>query len=361
MKLALLGYGTVGRHVRRILEEVPALSSYSIKYILRKPGKASEPLMTDDYQAILTDPEIEAVIDALPAVQPSLRYMMQALSAGKHVVTANKAALCEGFEQLIETAESNGVSLLYEASCGGTLPVIGEAAALAEVDEISAVSGILNGTCNYILYHMEQEGMDFQDALKSAQALGYAEADPTADISGYDVRNKAVLLASTAYRGFVTKDVPTAGIEQLSKAVLDYFKNEGQCIKLMMLSRRVGSSYAIGVVPTVLSMHSLEANVPDNFNIASLTGSYSGELKFYGQGAGGFPTADAIVRDLLKLPKTEFRPKQPLLYDPVLLFGSGFFFSADGFLQHIVEDAPLKTLCEQAKAESLFLAFHEAR
>lgn len=366
MKLAILGYGTVGKHVCKILEEsAGARQRFQVKYILRRPGKADGPQMITEFDTILRDSEIDAVVDVLPGVEPSLTYMKQALLAGKHVVSANKAALCEGFPELLAAADKGHAALLYEASCGGTLPIITQTKALAAVDELTEASGILNGTCNYILYHMEEDGMEFADALAAAKRLGYAEADPTADISGYDVRNKAVLLAATAYRSLVTKNIPTAGIEQVSKAVLQYFREEGKSVKLMAISRREGQRYAIGVAPILLPAGSQEARVPNNYNLASVTGSFSGVLKFYGQGAGGYPTADAVVRDLMQLPEAGQTADaaamsffdQTLRYDEQLLTGTGYFFSESGEPMGSVEACSLAALCRSAKEKNALLVF----
>lgn len=368
MKLAILGYGTVGQHVCKILEESSGVRErFQVKYILRRPGKTDGPKMVSDYDSILTDPEVDAIVDVLPGVEPSLRYMKQALLAGKHVVSANKAALCEGLPELLSAAKEGHAALLYEASCGGALPILTQTRALAAVDEITEVSGILNGTCNYILYRMEREGLEFAEALSSAQQLGYAEADPTADINGYDVRNKLVLLAATAYGGLLTKDVPTAGIERVSKAVLDRFQKEGKTVKLMALSRREASRYALGVVPVLLPSSAQEAQVPDNYNIASVTGNFSGTLKFYGQGAGGYPTADAIVRDLMQLPGESFCAShadlpeadysRALCYDEALLTGNGYLFSETGQPLMQVKEQSLSALCQLAKQREAFLVF----
>ena len=295
MNLAILGYGTVGRNVHKLLKEVDGIT---VKYILELPDRLTEDCMVSEPSIILQDPEIELVVDALPGIHPSSEYIKEALSSGKSVVSSNKAAICSSFKELNELAKEHGVRLLYEASCGGGIPVIEELMRVGKLDEIDSISGILNGTTNYILYMMQKEGMSYGDALKEAQRLGYAEADPTADVSGFDVRNKILILSSLAYNGYLTDDIPMIGIESITKEDMDRFASEEKTIKLMGISKREGSSYALAVVPVLLPKDSMEANVPLNFNIVSFTGNYVGELKFYGQGAGGDPTADAVVRDV---------------------------------------------------------------
>lgn len=353
MNIAVLGYGTVGKSVCGILSRTK--TGFAVTRILRKNGPFDDPRMTASFDSILADSSIEAVVDALPGTEPSRTYIQQAICAGKHVVTANKAALYADLPSLWALADAHQVSLRYEASCGGALPIIEEAVRLGQLDEISQVSGILNGTCNYILWQMEQNGTEFDAALSNAQALGFAEADPTADISGADVRNKAFLLSSTAFRGFVSQDIPVYGISKITKARLDAFRAEGKCLRLMMLARQKGNAYAVGVVPVVLPKETLEAHVPAHYNLASLCGNYSGKLKFYGQGAGGDATADAIVRDLLSLSRGEKLPKnlfsKKLCCDASLLTGRGYFGDTKA------EAISLSALCKEAAKLDCFAAF----
>lgn len=353
MNIAVLGYGTVGKSVCEILSGTQ--TDLTVAAILRRPGSYTDQRMTSDFEKILADPSISAVVDVLPGTEPSLSLMRRALCAGKHVVTANKAALCASFSELWALASEHNVSLRFEASCGGTLPIIEEAFRLSALDPITEVSGILNGTCNYILWQMEQNGWDFADALHAAQERGFAEADPTADISGTDVRNKAVILASTTFCGFVSRELPVCGIAHISKEKLDAFAEEGKCLRLMMLARRNGNAYAAGVVPVVLPKTALEAHVPEQYNLASLTGAYSGELKFYGQGAGGHATADAVIRDLLAIERGEKLPaahfSKALQYDASLLCRRGYLGS------RILPHVSLEELCKKAAEAGVFAAF----
>lgn len=353
MKIAVLGYGTVGKSVVELIRT--RTTGIELKYILELPEKITEDIMVSDINIIMDDPEIRLVVDVLPAVHPSYDFMKMALQKGKHVVSSNKAALCYGFEELMGLAQKNRLSLRYEASCGGTIPNVTSSLHISMVDEITGVSGIMNGTTNYILYKMEQENSEFSDALRTAQALGYAEADPTADISGYDVKNKIILLSSTAYRGFVCSDIPMAGIEKVSRSVISAFREKGKAVKLLGLSRREGDRYALGVAPVLLDEGTLEANVPDNFNLITLEADVAGTLKFYGQGAGGGPTADAVIRDIYSIIHEDSGScpvfDRRLSYDPALLTGKGHF--EDGR----VLQGTLEELCGIAKDKDSFFAF----
>ena len=324
MNAAILGYGTVGKSVFRLLERVDGIS---VRYVLELPDRLNESYMVSDPEVIFTDKDVDIVIDALPGIHPSYEYIKRALECGKHVVSSNKAAICFGFEELNKLAGEKGVSLLYEASCGGTIPIIEEILRIGKLDAIDKVYGILNGTCNYILWQMDKNSMDYGEALSLAQKAGYAEADPRADVSGFDVRNKIIILSSLAFDSFLEQDIPTVGIERIDKDLLCRFRSEGKVIKLLGMAVCSGSSYALAVAPAAIPETALEAGVPENFNMISFNGEYSGEIKLYGQGAGGDPTADAVVRDVEKIlykdPAEYGRTfEKKLNYDPALLRGT---------------------------------------
>ena len=352
MKIAILGYGTVGKSLDELLCSHP--TGIEVKKILRRPGKAEGPRMTESLEEILKDPEITAVAEVLSGVEPAAEYIRRALSAGKHVVSANKAALASDLPGLISLAEASGVSLLFEASCGGGIPWLESIKKARLFDEISSLKGILNGTGNYILDAMERQGLDFSQVLEKAQALGYAEADPSADIDGFDVYNKTLISCSLAYGGVVTKDFPVLGIRKVTKELLEGLRAEGKSLRLMMLSRRERDRYAMGVAPLILPADSIEANVQENYNCASFTGDVVGELKFYGQGAGGYPTADAMIGDLIQLREGTARPVEltrTLVYDEGLLQGTGYF--ADG----LKKEGTLSQLAAYAREKDIFMAF----
>ncbi len=340
MKIAVLGYGGVAQAFCKYIDERD--SDFEIKYILRRKGKDTEPRMITDINTILTDNEIMIVVDLLGGLDLSLQYMRQALAARKHVVTANKAALCRGFKELTTLADKGKLQLRYEATCGGTVPIVAELISLSRCNEINSVFGILNGTTNYILYKMFKEKAEFDDMLKDAQRLGYAEADPTADIGGFDVANKISILSATAYRGYITSDYPVYGMDMITKRLMDGFAETGKTVKYMGISKRKGNRYALGVVPVVVNAGSIEANVPLNYNMGIITGDNCGDIKLYGQGAGGRPTADAVVRDCHTVKETintqpEFIFTNELVYDPELLTGTGYIGgqAIHGNLEHL--------------------------
>ena len=352
MRIAVLGHGVIGKNVCATLE---ASAEHELKWILEQPQFATEPKMTSDIDQIMNDPEVDLVCDILPGTHPSYEYIKRALEAGKHVVTVNKAALCFGFQELVELAERKGVFLRYEASCGGTIPDIAETLKLAQTNEIETIYGIMNGTTNYIIDKMNREGAEFEPTLREAQQLGYAEADPTADLSGFDVRNKIIIISNTAYKCYCTTEFPMCGIELLTKDILDGFRADGKTVKLFGISVREGNRYALGVVPTVLPLDALEAHVPQNFNLFTIKASKAGEIKLYGQGAGGVPTADAVVRDIIAIAEAPARDGKPyfarqLTYDPSLLSGKGYIGDE-------VVEGTLEELAKQAKDAKQFFAF----
>ncbi len=352
LKIGLLGFGTVGKSIARLLSEHDL--QIELRHILRRPGKAGGPLMTDSFERILKDPEVDAVVDVLSGIEPSHDYMRRALLAGKAVVTANKAALAAHYEELTAIAHERRLPLLFEASCGGGIPWIENIKKAARVDTIESMQGILNGTGNFILDRMDRFDEEFDAALAEAQALGYAEADPTADIGGGDVANKAVISASVAVGAPCTAPFPVFGIGKISKKVLDDFRRREATIRHMMLFRRVKQRYALGVVPVVLPMTALEAHVQENYNCATLVGNMVGPLKFYGQGAGGKPTADAVLQDLTSIRLRRVPPVEagrPLTYDPGLIRGTGYF--SDG----VVPGKTLEELVRTASRRGEFMAF----
>lgn len=350
MKIAVMGNGIVGKSLVRILD---GREDMEVAYILELPEKCTEKRMVSDLQIILNDPEVELVADALPSVQPSFSFIKEALNAGKHVVSSNKAALAYDLRELKELASCRNVKLLFEASCGGTIPCLKEAESLSASNDITSCYGIMNGTTNFILDRMGHFGSDFTGALKEAQELGYAEADPTADISGFDVKNKIVLLSDTAYHGYVTKEFPVCGIGKISRQIISDLKEQGKTVKLLGMSVKQGCRYALGVAPVIIPLSSMEANVPENYNLITFCCSNAGELKLYGQGAGGLPTADAMTRNILSIAENSKEIKrfdQKLEYDPELLCGKGLIGNS-------YERGSLEELRKTAESSGEFFAF----
>lgn len=322
MKIALLGYGTVGRGVDQIIAE--RVASVEVARILELPDRITDPRMTSNYDEIVADPDIDLVVECMGGVEPAHTFIMRALASGKHVVTSNKAVVAAHFAEFAEAALYNRVSLFIEASVGGGIPWIAGIEKARRIDEISSFKGIMNGTTNYIVYSMQKNGAEFADVLAEAQQLGYAERDPSADIDGIDVANKTIITASAAFDVACTHDLPVSGIRNLTKADLDLFAERGLSVKLLGRGVQQDGSYAVAVEPVALPLSSLEANVPSNFNLVTLDGATVGELKFYGQGAGSLPTGNAIVQDVLdcaagRRPVYDF--SRGLAYDPELLRG----------------------------------------
>ena len=328
MKLALLGFGTVGKGVDAIIREsVPELE---VSRILELPDRLSDPRMTSNYDDILADPEIECVCECMGGIEPAHTFIAAALASGRHVVTSNKAVVAAHFAEFAELARENAAGLLIEASVGGGIPWIASIEKARRIDSINRFSGIMNGTTNYIVYSMLKDNADFSEVLGKAQELGYAERDPSADIDGIDVANKTIISASVAFDVACTHELPVSGIRNLTKRDLALFGNHGRTIKLLGRGVRTPEGYAVAVEPVAVPLESLEANVPTNFNLITLEGSSVGELKFYGQGAGMLPTGNAVVQDLIdcaqgRRPTYDFSAAAP--YMPELLRGDYVFRS----------------------------------
>ncbi|KUH58542.1 homoserine dehydrogenase [Tractidigestivibacter scatoligenes] len=326
MKIAILGYGTVGRGVAQIIEErVPEVE---VARILELPDRLTDPRMTPNYQDIVDDPAIELVVECMGGIEPAHTFILQALNAGKHVVTSNKAVVAAHFAEFAEAASKAGVSLLIEASVGGGIPWIASIEKVRRIEDVQSFSGIMNGTTNYIVYSMLKDGADFAEVLSKAQELGFAERDPTADIDGIDVRNKTIISASVAFDVACTQDLPVSGIRNLTKYDLSLFGSRGLTVKLIGRGVQADGRYAVSVEPVAVSTSTLEANVPTNFNLVTLDAPSIGELKFYGQGAGSLPTGNAIVQDILdcvsgRRPTYDF--SRGLTYDPAMLHGPYVF------------------------------------
>ncbi len=321
MKIALLGYGTVGRGVDKIIGE--RVDDVEVARILELPDRLSDPRMTSSYDDIVADPEIGIVVECMGGLEPAHTFIMRALEAGKNVVTSNKAVVAAHFAEFAACALEHGVSLFIEASVGGGIPWIASLEKARRVDEVTSFSGIMNGTTNYIVYSMLKEGADFGEVLAEAQSLGYAERDPSADIDGIDVKNKTIITASVAFDVACEKDIPVSGIRNLTKADLDLFAAHGLTVKLLGRGLQADGRYAAAVEPVAVPQASLEANVPSNFNLVTLDATTVGELKFYGQGAGSLPTGNAVVQDVIdcargvRAPEYDF--SRGLAYDPELL------------------------------------------
>ena len=321
MKIAILGYGTVGRGVDQIISE--HVDGVEVTRILELPDRLSDPRMTSSFDEILADEKIELVVECMGGVEPARTYIMAALQSGRHVVTSNKAVVAAHFAEFAAASVASGAGLFVEAAVGGGVPWIASVEKVRRIDEVTSFSGIMNGTTNYIVDAMRRQGAEFDAVLAEAQRLGFAERDPSADIDGIDVLNKTIISASVAFGVACERGLPASGIRNLTKADLELFAAHGRTVKLLGHGLTSGGRYAAAVEPVVGAADSLEANVPGNFNLLTLDATTVGELKFYGQGAGSLPTGNAIVQDVLDCASGARRPvydfSRPLSYDPTLL------------------------------------------
>ncbi len=305
MKIAILGFGTIGSGVHEIISTYKAksLADVEVVKILDLPqNKGKLDLITDNFDDILNDASIDCVVETMGGLHPAYEFITAAMKAKKHVVTANKAVVAKYMEEFIALALEHKVRFLFEASTGGGIPWIASLEKAKRVDELSELYGIFNGTSNYILDAMTNQGKDFAEVLKKAQELGYAEADPSADIDGYDVQNKVVISSAVAYNTKIDmQDFPCYSLRTINKVDIDYFKTLNKTVKYIGEAMINDAGYEAFVMPNALTNDTVEANVNSNFNIATLYGESIGPLKFYGQGAGKLPTANAIVQDILDI------------------------------------------------------------
>ncbi len=322
VQAAILGYGTVGAGVlqvlnmnhdtiaRRVGDEV------NVKYVLdlrEFPGTPAEKILTHNYQDILDDPEVGIVVETMGGLKPAYDFTKQALQAGKNVCTSNKELVAEHGVELRKIAKENSVNYLFEASCGGGIPIIRAINESMTADEFEEVSGILNGTTNYIMTSMMEEGKSFEGALKEAQEKGYAELHPEADVEGYDACRKIAILSSLAYGKHISyKDVQTEGITAVDQADMAYAKALGLKIKLIAKSSRSENGTWAMVAPMMIGSDNQLYTVDGVMNAVFVKGNALGDAMFYGSGAGSLPTASAVAGDVLECAK---HLKETIRYD----------------------------------------------
>ncbi len=307
--IAILGYGTVGSGVYEVIknnQEIVDRKSgkhINIKYVLdlRKfPGDPVEEILTDDFEKIINDNDVKIIAEVMGGVEPAYTFAKKALSKGKSVITSNKELVAAHGQELIAIAAKEKCNFLFEASVGGGIPIIRPLCSSLTADCILEVKGILNGTTNFILSKMAHEGSDFDETLKEAQALGYAEKDPTNDVEGFDAVRKLAILSSLAYKKTVNyKDIYAEGITKITKADIDYAKALGSSIKLIGESKLVGDKIAAKVAPLMIKNTHPLATVNGAFNAIFINGNMSGDTMYYGSGAGKLPTASAVVSDII--------------------------------------------------------------
>lgn len=316
VKIAVLGYGTVGSGVAQVLfENKQSIASsvgqeVEIKYILDVRDFSASPYggtFVKDFSVIEEDPEVSIVVETIGGASVALNFTQRALRAGKSVVTSNKELVaCHGLE-LTRLAQEKGVCYLFEASVGGGIPIIRPLTTCLAANEVEEVCGILNGTTNYILTRMIQAGIPFEAALKEAQENGYAERDPSADILGYDACRKICILADLAFGNNVDPQfVPTEGITGISLADVDYADAAGKKIKLLGRAvRQADGGVCAYVAPHLVDDTHPLAGVEDVFNAILVRGNAVGDVMFYGRGAGKLPTASAVVADVMDLARSQ--------------------------------------------------------
>lgn len=314
MNIGILGYGVVGSEVVHIIDSLDTPINITKLLDLKT---VNDQRHTTDFNDILNDSTIDTIVEVMGGIHPAYEFICAALKAKKNVISANKAVIARYFKEFNDLALENHVSFRIEASVAGGIPWIKELQRVLRMDAIQQFSGILNGTTNYILDMMHTNELNFDVALKDAQAKGYAESDPTSDIEGYDIQNKAAITASIAYKGYLdVDDIPVVGISKIKKEDIDYFKSKGLICKLLASSINYGDSISLYICPTCTT--SIESNIDTNLNITTCKTYNLGTLRMIGQGAGGRPTASAIVSDIIDIYEkidTPFELNQSLIID----------------------------------------------
>lgn len=325
--IGLIGFGTIGSGVietfnRNLdLMEKKVGSKIRLKRVVDLDIKTDRGVYIDkkvlstDINDILDDSEIDIVIELIGGYEPAKSFILRALSAGKHVVTANKALLAKHWEEILKTANENNVRICFEASVGGGIPLLQPLNEGLAANRIESIYGIINGTANYILTKMADEGLDFDDVLMEAQEKGYAEQDPTFDIEGHDTAQKLIILTILGFGVYIEQDrFHVEGISKIEQADIEFIKNDlGYAIKLLAIAQIEEGELEVRVHPTLIPQDHLLASVNDVFNGVYIVGDIVGPVMMYGQGAGMMPTASAVVGDLLDIMENMERPN---IYGP---------------------------------------------
>ncbi|MEO2055671.1 MAG: homoserine dehydrogenase [Nitrospira sp.] len=312
--MGIIGFGTVGTGLVRILLqqkdlllrrlgiplEIAAIADHDAE---KDRGISLPPdVLTTNAAKIIQDPDIDIVVELIGGTGPAKQYILDAIEGGKHVVTANKALLATHGEEIFQTAAVKGVDVGFEASVCGAIPILRSMKEGLVAEKISAIYGIVNGTCNYILTKMSEEGKAFADVLQEAQDLGYAEADPTLDIDGADSAHKLAILANLAFGTPISlKDIYTEGLERVSSIDINFAEKFGYKIKLLAIAKSANGEIEARVHPTMIQKNTLLSRVGGVFNAVYLIGDSAGEVLFYGKGAGALPTGSAVVSDIISL------------------------------------------------------------
>ena len=309
VNIAVLGYGTVGSGVVEVINTNPdcinkkAGEEINIKYVLdlrEFPGSTIEKILVHDFDTILNDDDVKVVVEVMGGVEPAYTFVKKCLLAGKSVCTSNKELVAKHGPELLEIAKDKNINFLFEASVGGGIPIIRPLNSSLTADEIMEITGILNGTTNFILSKMSDEGWDFDEALKKAQELGYAERNPEADVEGYDACRKIAILSSLAFGDNVDfEDIYTEGITKITALDVAYAKKMGYAIKLLASSKKEDDNFYAMVAPFFVDKGNPLYSVNNVFNAIFVKGNVIGDVMFYGSGAGKLPTASAVVSDVV--------------------------------------------------------------
>ena len=303
MKIAIMGFGTVGSGAYEVAK---AAEGIEVVRILARHGREGyehlSSIITPNIEDITSDESIDLVVESMGGIEPAREYVLACLNAGKHVVTPNKNLISACYEELMTAAVKNHVELRFTSTAGGGIPWLFNLKRTKRCDTIKEVRGIVNGTCNYILDAMHTDGVDYADILKKAQELGYAEANPAADVEGMDTQRKTVISANVAFDVLVREDeVPCFGINTIEAGDIEWFKENGYTCKLMMNAKKEGGRISAYVEPTLFPSSALEANVKTNNNLITLVGESIGTQSFYGQGAGMLPTGESVIQDVIDI------------------------------------------------------------
>ena len=317
IKIAVLGYGTVGSGVVEVIQTNQKVinervgEELDIKYVLDLrdfPGTPVEKLIVHDFEQIVNDEEVKIVVEVMGGIEPAYTFVKRSLLAGKSVATSNKALVAKHGAELLAIAKEKNINFLYEASVGGGIPIIRPLAAALTGDVIEEITGILNGTTNYMMTKMYNENADYDAVLKEAQARGYAERDPSADVEGHDACRKIAILSSIISGKLVDfEDIYTEGITNISLDDINYAKAMGMKIKLLASCKRSGDKLCAIVAPHLVSKEHPLYNIEDVFNAIFVKGNMLGDSMFYGSGAGKLPTASAVVGDIVEAAKNPNR------------------------------------------------------
>ena len=309
IQVAVLGYGTVGSGVVEVIEtnkeaiNKRAGAELNIKYILdlrEFPGDPYESKVVHDYNIILNDPEVAVICETMGGINPAYEFSKKALLAGKSVCTSNKELVANHGPELIRVARENHCNYLFEASVGGGIPIIRPLNYSLTAEKIDSITGILNGTTNYILTKMDKEGADFEDVLKEAQEKGYAEKNPEADVEGYDACRKIAILSSLMCgKNVKYEEIYTEGITKITSVDFQYAKQMNKSVKLLAMSRDTEKGFFAMVAPFMISREHPLYTVSDVFNAVYVHGNMLGDSMYYGRGAGKLPTASAVVSDVV--------------------------------------------------------------